>query len=108
MAFTLEQLNARLAERAKASPAESYTARLIAGGVQKCAQKLGEEAVEAAIAAVAADRTNLVGEAGDVLYHLLVLLRASGVELDEVMAELERRTGQSGLAEKASRPGSGS
>lgn len=103
MAFTLEQLNARLAERAKASPEESYTARLLAIGVQKCAQKLGEEAVEAAIAAVAKDRAGLVGEAGDVLYHLLVLLRAAGVELDEVMAELENRTGQSGLAEKAAR-----
>lgn len=101
--FTLEQLNARLAERAGASPEESYTARLLSKGVNKCAQKLGEEAVEAAIAAVTGDKKELTAEAGDVLYHLLVTLRAAGVELDEVMAELEKRTGQSGLAEKAAR-----
>ena len=107
MSFTLEQLNARLAERAKASPEESYTAKLLAKGVEKCAQKLGEEAVEAAIAAVTGNKTALVGEAGDVLYHLLVTLRSAGVDLDEVMAELEKRTAQSGLAEKAAR-GTGS
>ena len=103
MAFTLEALDARLAERAKASPEESYTAKLLAAGVEKCARKLGEEAVEAAIAAVTHDREGLAAEAGDVLYHLLVLLRAAGVGLDAVMAELESRTGQSGLAEKAAR-----
>lgn len=104
MAFTLEDLDARVALRAAASPDESYTAKLMARGVEKCAQKLGEEAVEAAIAAVAGKKAELAAEAGDVLYHLLVLLRASGVELSEVMAELEQRTGQSGLAEKAARP----
>jgi len=104
MAFSLEDLNQRLAERAKASPEESYTARLLARGVETCAQKLGEEAVEAAIAAVAGKPDALRAEAGDVLYHLLVLLRAGGVELSAVMAELEARTAQSGLAEKAGRP----
>ena len=103
MAFSLETLDASLAERAKASPDESYTAKLLSRGVEKCAQKLGEEAVEAAIAAVAGHKLELTKEAGDVLYHLLVLLRASGVSLDAVMAELETRTAQSGLAEKASR-----
>lgn len=103
MSFTLEQLNARLAERASASPDQSYTAQLLAKGVEKCAKKLGEEAVEAAIAAVTGNKKELTAEAGDVLYHLLVTLRAAGVELDDVMAELENRTSQSGLAEKAAR-----
>lgn len=103
MAFTLEDLDARLAIRAKASPDDSYTAKLIARGVEKCAQKLGEEATEAVIAAVAARPDELTGEAADVLYHLLVLLRASGVPLADVMAMLESRTGQTGLEEKASR-----
>lgn len=106
MKFTLEDLNARVRTRAGASPEESYTARLIGKGVEKCAQKLGEEAVEAAIAAAIRDKGELAKEAGDVLYHLLVLLAASGVELEAVMSELESRTGQSGLAEKASRKGS--
>jgi phosphoribosyl-ATP pyrophosphohydrolase len=104
MAFTLDDLDARVAARAAASPADSYTAKLLSRGVEKCAQKLGEEAVEAAIAAVAGKPDELAREASDVLYHLLVLLRASGVPLAAVMAELESRTGQSGLAEKASRP----
>lgn len=103
MAYSLEALEARIAARAAASPEESYTARLLARGVEKCAQKLGEEAVEAAIAAVAGKKVELAKEAGDVLYHLLVLLKASGVGLDAVMAELESRTVQSGLAEKAAR-----
>lgn len=103
MSFTLEQLDARLAERATASPDESYTAKLLAKGVDKCAQKLGEEAVEAAIAAVKADKKELTGEAADVLFHLLVTLMAADVPLAEVMAELERRTAQSGLQEKAAR-----
>jgi phosphoribosyl-ATP pyrophosphohydrolase len=103
--LTLEDLDKRLRQRATAAPAESYTARLIAEGVDKCAQKLGEEAVEAAIAAVKGDKAELVRESADVLYHLLVTLIASGVELSEVAAELERRTAQSGLAEKAGRTG---
>jgi phosphoribosyl-ATP pyrophosphohydrolase len=104
MAFSFEDLDARVAARAAASPDESYTARLLARGVEKCAQKLGEEAVEAAIAAVAGKRDELAKEASDVLYHLLVLLKAANVPLAAVMAELESRTAQSGLAEKASRP----
>lgn len=103
MTFTLEDLNARIADRAEAVPDQSYTAQLLAKGVEKCAEKLGEEAVEAVIAAVTADKQALRAEAGDVLYHLLVLLRAADVELADVMAELESRTAQSGLAEKASR-----
>ena len=101
--LTIEALDTRLAERAKAPPDESYTAKLIAAGVEKCAQKLGEEAVETVIAALSNERTELVKESADLLYHLLVLLRARGVELSEVVAELDRRTATSGLAEKAAR-----
>ncbi|WP_264049304.1 phosphoribosyl-ATP diphosphatase [Methylobacterium flocculans] len=101
--FTLSDLEALVAERAAASPETSYTAKLLAGGPAKPAKKLGEEAVEAAIAAVQGDRAGLVSEAADVLYHLLVVLRGGGVGLDEVLAELERRTAQSGIAEKAAR-----
>ena len=102
-AFTLVDLARIVAERAAASPDQSYTAKLIAGGPARAAKKLGEEAVEAAIAAVQGDREALVAEAADVLYHLLVVLQAGGVPLQDVMAELERRTVQSGLAEKAAR-----
>jgi phosphoribosyl-ATP pyrophosphohydrolase len=102
--FTLADLARTIAERAATGdPATSYTARLIADGVERAAKKFGEEAVEAALAAVGEDKTALVKEAGDVLYHLLVMLQARGVSLDAVMAELEQRTRQSGLAEKASR-----
>lgn len=102
--FTLEDLARIVAERAGASPSESYTARLIAEGQERAAKKFGEEAVEAVIAAVAGDRKQLVAEAADVLYHLMVVLQAGGVPLQDVMQELARRTGQSGLAEKAARP----
>jgi phosphoribosyl-ATP pyrophosphohydrolase len=105
MTLTIEALDARLAERAKASPEQSYTARLLAKGTAKCAQKLGEEATEAVIAAVTGDRAELVKESADVIYHLLVLLRSEGVALSEVTDELDRRTAQSGLAEKAARSG---
>ncbi len=104
MSFTLETLDERIALRAAASPDESYTAKLIAAGVQRVAKKLGEESTEAVIAAVAGNRDELKGEAADVLYHLLVLLRAAGVPLSDVMATLEARTAQSGIAEKAARP----
>jgi phosphoribosyl-ATP pyrophosphohydrolase len=103
MAFTLEQLNERVLARAKADPKESYTAKLLGEGVERCAKKLGEEAVEAAIAATMKDKKAVITESADVIYHLLVLLKASGVTLDEVMASLERRTVQTGLEEKASR-----
>ena len=101
--LTFEELDKRLRARAKASPDQSYTARLVAKGVDKCAKKLGEEAVEAAIAAVKGDRGELVKESADLVYHLLVTLIAAGVEIEEVMSELDARTAQSGLAEKASR-----
>lgn len=103
MTFSLEALDQRVTERAAASPEESYTARLLHDGVDRCARKFGEEAVETIVSAVARDRNGVALEAADVLYHLLVLLKASGVTLDEVMAELDKRTAQSGLAEKASR-----
>ncbi len=103
MAFSLAVLNDRIAERAGASPEESYTARLLADGADHCARKFGEEAVELIVSAVSRDREGLTGEAADVLYHLLVLLKSADVTLDEVLAELERRTGQSGLEEKAAR-----
>jgi phosphoribosyl-ATP pyrophosphohydrolase len=102
--FSLDDLARIVAARAGADPAESHTAKLLAGGPAKAAKKLGEEAVEAALAAVQGDRAGLVGEAADVLYHLLVVLHGAGVPLQEVMAELERRTARSGLAEKAARP----
>lgn len=101
--FSLADLETLVATRAAAPADESYTAKLLAGGPAKPAKKLGEEAVEAAIAAVQGDRAGLVSEAADVLYHLLVVLRAGGIPLHEVMAELERRTAQSGIAEKAAR-----
>ena len=101
--FTLEDLNAIIVTRSSESVAESYTASLLAKGTSTCAEKLGEEAVEAVIAATSGDRSELTKEAADVLYHLLVLLKSEGVSLGEVMAELDARTAQSGLAEKASR-----
>ncbi|MBN9362295.1 MULTISPECIES: phosphoribosyl-ATP diphosphatase [unclassified Devosia] len=103
MSFSLEDLDKRIAARAGASPDESYTAKLLAGGVERCAKKFGEEAAEIIIASVTKDRKGTEGEASDVIYHLLVLLRAAGVPLSDVMAQLERRTAQSGLEEKASR-----
>ena len=101
--FTLNDLARIVAERAGAGPDRSYTAKLLAEGPAQAAKKLGEEAVEAAIAAVQSDRGALVAEAADVLYHLLVVLEGAGVPLGDVMAELQRRTGQSGLDEKAAR-----
>ena len=101
--FTLEDLASIVAARAASDDPTSYTAMLARKGVAACAQKLGEEAVEAAIAAVMSDRDGLKSEAADLLYHLLVLLHVSGVSLDEVNAELRRRTAQTGLAEKAGR-----
>jgi len=102
--FSLEKLDAYLAERAKASPADSYTAKLVQKGQAYAAKKLGEEAVETVIAAVEKDRRALTLEAADLVYHLLVVLRIGGVSVQDVMGELQRRTAQTGLAEKASRP----
>jgi phosphoribosyl-ATP pyrophosphohydrolase len=103
--FTLRELEKRVQQRATASAEESYTRKLIDRGKVHCAKKLGEEAVEAAIAAVAEDRQRVVAEAADVLYHLLVVLHMSGISLDDVEAELGARTAQSGLDEKAARKG---
>jgi phosphoribosyl-ATP pyrophosphohydrolase len=103
--FTLADLEIRVRERAKASASESYTRALIDKGVAHCAKKMGEEAFETALAAVQDDKSRVVAESADLLYHLLVLLEARGVTLDEVEAELARRTVQSGHAEKASRTG---
>src|ERR1700719_2406682 len=103
--FTLNALAARVKERAAASPEISYTRKLLDKGVAHCAKKLGEEAVETALAAVVEDRGRLIAEAADLLYHLLVLLEARGVTLAEVEAALAERVGMSGLDEKASRPG---
>jgi phosphoribosyl-ATP pyrophosphohydrolase len=101
--FTLDDLEKRVQERAQASADVSYTRKLLDRGVAQCAKKFGEEAVEATIAAVAEDRERLIGEAADVLYHLLVVLHARGITLADVEAELGARTQQSGLDEKASR-----
>ena len=92
-----------IARRRNGSPDQSYTAKLLAQGIEKCAKKFGEEAVELALASVQHDKAHVTAEAADVLYHLLVLLAASNVSLGEVMADLERREGVSGLAEKAAR-----
>ena len=101
--FTLADLDAIIAARSGADATASYTKSLLDAGVARTAKKFGEESVEAVIAALSGDRVELKKEAADVLYHLLVLLRAGGVSLDEVLDELNSRTAQSGHAEKASR-----
>ncbi len=103
MSDTLSRLEATIAARRSADPTASYVAKLHARGLPKIAQKLGEEGTETVIAALAGDRQELVGEAADLLFHLLVLLGAKDVPLGEVLAELDRREGTSGIAEKASR-----
>ncbi len=99
----LEQLAATIEARKGADPDTSWTAKLLAKGPEKCAEKFGEEAVEAIIAAVKDDKANLTYEAADVLYHLLVMLAARDVDLADVLTELERREGVSGIEEKAGR-----
>ena len=101
--FTLADLEKRVDERARVSASESYTRALLDKGVAHCAKKLGEEAFETAMAAVQEDKSRVVAEAADLLYHLLVVLKARGVTLAEVEAELDKRTAQSGHQEKASR-----
>jgi phosphoribosyl-ATP pyrophosphohydrolase len=101
--MTLDDLAATIAARAGADPESSWTAKLLAKGPEKCAEKFGEEAIEAIIEAVKGDRDRLVSEAADVLFHLLVMLQSRDVALADVMAELARRQAQSGLAEKAAR-----
>ncbi len=101
--FTLADLEAIVDSRAQADPSQSWTAKLVAGGQAKAAKKLGEEAIEAVMAAVRQDRENLVYESADLLYHLMVVLKIADIPLQAVMQELERRTAQTGLNEKASR-----
>jgi phosphoribosyl-ATP pyrophosphohydrolase len=103
-AFTLHDLEKRVQERAKASPDVSYTRKLLDRGVEHCAKKFGEEAIETVLAAVDQDRTRLIAESADLLYHLLVVLKARGITLAEVETALAERTAKSGLEEKASRP----
>ena len=100
---TLERLAATVAARKGADPASSYTAKLLAGGPTAAAKKLGEEAVETALAAVSGDKDAVAAESADLIYHWLVLLAATGVDLDAVAAKLEAREGRSGIEEKASR-----
>ena len=102
---TLDRLAATIAARKGADPSTSYTARLLAAGPHAAAKKLGEEAVETALAAVLGDRDAIAAESADLIYHWLVLLAATGVDLDSVANKLQAREGRSGLDEKASRPG---
>ena len=101
--FSLSDLEKIIGERARSGDPESWTAKLFAKGIDKAAQKLGEEAVETVIAAVKGDKQALVSESADLIYHWLVVLGIAGVPLDDVLRELEGRTGRSGVAEKASR-----
>lgn len=101
--FSLDDLEKIVAARAASGDAGSWTAKLVAGGQPRAAKKLGEEAVETVIAAISGDREGLIGESADLLYHWLVVLNIAGVPLSQVMAELQRRTAQTGIAEKASR-----
>ena len=101
--MTLEELAQTIAARKGADPDTSWTARLLSQGAEKCAEKFGEEAIEAIVEAVKGDKDRLTEEAADVLYHLLVMLASRDVELADVLAVLERRSGTSGIAEKASR-----
>lgn len=101
--FSLAELERIVAARGRSGDPQSWTAKLFAGGQEKAAKKLGEEAVETVIAAVQGDRARLASESADLLYHLMVVLAVAGVPLSEIMAELERRTAQSGIAEKAAR-----
>ncbi|WP_300068077.1 phosphoribosyl-ATP diphosphatase [uncultured Ruegeria sp.] len=103
---TLEKLEQVIAARKGTNPDSSWTAKLLAKGPEKCAEKFGEEAIEAIIEAIKGDQEKLTAEAADVLYHLLVMLASRDVALSTVLSELERRQGTSGIAEKASRPDS--
>ena len=105
MSETLDKLFATIASRKGGDAGTSYTAKLLAGGIEKCAKKFGEEATEAVIAAISRDKIELAKESADVLYHLAVLWAASGITPDEVYAVLRAREGRSGLEEKAARKG---
>jgi phosphoribosyl-ATP pyrophosphohydrolase len=101
--FTLHDLEQRVKARAQASADVSYTRRLLDQGVDQCAKKLGEEAIETILAAISEDRERLIAETADLIYHLLVVLAARGIALADVEAELAKRSQQSGLEEKARR-----
>jgi phosphoribosyl-ATP pyrophosphohydrolase len=101
--MTLQSLAATIAERKSADPSSSWTAKLMSQGPEKCAEKFGEEAVESIIAAIKGDRRALTAEAADALYHLLVMCASRDVTLADIEAELDRRSSQSGIAEKAGR-----
>jgi phosphoribosyl-ATP pyrophosphohydrolase len=103
--FTIYDLERRVEERAAASPDVSYTRKLLDRGVAQCAKKLGEEAVELALASVVESRERLIDETADLLYHLLVVLKARDIKLSEVETVLGARAGQTGLQEKSSRKG---
>ncbi|MFA6207132.1 MAG: phosphoribosyl-ATP diphosphatase [Methylocystis sp.] len=103
MSFTLDDLAALIKARRNDSASTSYTKTLLDAGMPRIAKKFGEEAVETVIAAMESDRSALVNEAADTFYHLLVMLEARDISIDDVLRELERRTKQSGLAEKAAR-----
>jgi phosphoribosyl-ATP pyrophosphohydrolase len=104
MRATLFDLEQTIRQRRQADPSQSYVAKLSAKGRGKIAQKVGEEAVETVIAAMAADREGVVSESADLLFHLMLLLADLDIKLDDVLDELDRREGVSGIAEKASRP----
>lgn len=101
--MTLNDLAKTIADRKTADPDSSWTAKLLSKGPEKCAEKFGEEAIEAIVEAVKGDKDRLTSEAADVLYHLLVMLASRDVALDDVLAELARRQGTSGIAEKDAR-----
>ena len=101
--FSLSDLERIIAERGRSGDVDSWTAKLFARGIDKASQKMGEEAVEAVIAAVKGDTKGLVSESADLIYHWLVVLALAGVPLSDVLEELARRTSQSGIAEKAAR-----
>jgi len=107
MAFDLKDLTALVAHRADTRDGSSYTASLVAAGMNKAAKKLGEEAVESVIAAVSGEKPALVAESADLIYHLCVVWHMAGITYDDVMSELEKRTRMSGLQEKASRSAHG-
>jgi phosphoribosyl-ATP pyrophosphohydrolase len=104
LAAALAHLAETIDARSGADPASSWTAKLLAAGPQLCAKKLGEEAVETALALVSGSQADITAEAADLLYHLMVALRSRGVPLSDIAAKLEARQGTSGLAEKAARP----
>lgn len=104
MTATLDRLTRTIRERRDADPSQSYVAKLTARGRGKIAQKVGEEATEAVIAAMTNDREEIIKEAADLIFHLGILLADMDLAFDDVMAELDRRDGVSGLVEKASRP----